>query len=191
MSPAVRSANRHAICGKSLTHIVPTVSDSLSQNSPDHHRLRRGVSKTGTTDRWRFTPYETYHSRPTMHENAEAGPSTQPPPPVPYDMRPTTQPTGGSSEATADAEQTESFTEEDGAPVSDCYCSPVPHVTDCLFGDRHLEASFHVAKGWYAPTVNGIARTYSCCGHGPKLCEGLGCSQATKTRLLVSTYPIL
>lgn len=96
-----------------------------------------------------------------MHENAEVGPSTQPPPPVPYDTRPTTQPlppipydtrpttqpTGGLSEATADAEQTKSFTEEDGTPVSECYCSPVPRVTDCLFGDRDLEASFHVAKG--------------------------------------------
>ena len=153
------------------------------------------MTRTGTVSGWRFTPYGIHHSHPVMYENADAGPSTQPPPPIPYDTRPTTrppppipydtrpttQPTGGTSETTADAEQSQTITEEDETPVCDFYCSPIPHVTVCLFGARYL--------GPDVPTVSRTTRTYSSCGHGRKLCEGAGDSQATKTQSLVSTYP--
>jgi hypothetical protein len=75
-------------------------------------------------------------TRTNEHRNAEAGPSTLALPPVPYVGPPTSQPSGGISETTADAETKETITEEDEAPVSDFYCSHIPRVTESLFGVR-------------------------------------------------------
>jgi len=66
----------------------------------------------------RFTPYGTCHARPSMYGNTEAGPSIQLPPPIPYGIHPTTQPTGGTSGTVADAEQNQMITEEEESPVS-------------------------------------------------------------------------
>ena len=105
----------------------------------------------------RFTPYETYNTRHGMYGNAEAGPSTRLPPPIPHSTWPTIPPTGGESETTADAEQNQSVTEEEETPVSDFYCSPVHHVTDRLSGVRYPEPDAPAAMGQHAPTVRGIA----------------------------------
>ena len=88
-----------------------------------------------------------------MYGNAEAGPSAQLPS---HGTWSTTQPTGGQSETTADAEQTKSTTEEDETPVSDFYYSPVPHVTDRLSGVRHPEPGVPAATGQHVPTESGI-----------------------------------
>jgi len=78
----------------------------------------------------RFHPYGMPHARLKEHWNAEAGPSTLVPPPIPYMALPTTHPSRGISEATADAESNDTITEEDAAPVSDFYQSHIPHVTE-------------------------------------------------------------
>ena len=143
------------------------------------------------TDRRRYMPYDTYHDRTGMHGNTEAGPSNQASPPFPDGGWPTTQPTGGTSETTADAEQTKKNTEDDETSVSNFYCSPVPHVTDRLFGVRHPGPGAPVAKGHHALTATEIPRMCANCGHGGKLSGGLGSPQATWTRLLVSTNKIL
>ena len=57
-------------------------------------------------------------ARSNEHTNAEAGPSNLAPPFIPYVAPPPTNPTGGTSEATADAENNQTVTEEDAAPVS-------------------------------------------------------------------------
>jgi len=79
---------------------------------------------------WRFQPYGVSHIRLNERANAEAGPSTQPLPPITYVAPPITYPSGGTSEATADAETNNSTTEEDTAPVSNFYCSRTPHVAE-------------------------------------------------------------
>ena len=84
----------------------------------------------------RFQPYETSRAHSNEYTNAEAGPSTLTPPLVPYVAPSTTHPSGGSSEATADAEPNQTVTEEDATPVSNLYCPRIPHVTEWLFGVR-------------------------------------------------------
>jgi len=79
---------------------------------------------------WRFQPYGTPRGRLNERANAEAGSSTLPLPSIPYVTLPTTYPSGGTSEATADAENNNSTTEEDTAPVSNFYCSHIPHVAE-------------------------------------------------------------
>ena len=103
-----------------------------------------GETGTGMMDSQWFQPYGTHRA---MYGNAEAGPSTQPPPPIPYGVWQTAQTTGGTSETAANAETNKTFTEEDETPVSDFYCSPVPRVTDHLLGVRHLGSGAPMAKG--------------------------------------------
>ena len=69
-------------------------------------------------------------ARSDEHRNAEAVSSTLVAPPTTYLAPPTANPSGGISEATADAEMNQTFTEEDAAPVSNFYCSHIPHVTE-------------------------------------------------------------
>jgi len=67
----------------------------------------------------RFQPYGRSYARRSEHRNAEAGPSTLLPAPVPFVGYPTLQPSGGmTSETTADAEDKQPITEEKKAPVS-------------------------------------------------------------------------
>ena len=79
---------------------------------------------------WRFQPYGTPRDRSNERANAEAGPSTLPPPSIPYLALPTAYPSGGTSEARANAEINNPVTEENTAPVSSFYCSHIPHVTE-------------------------------------------------------------
>lgn len=78
----------------------------------------------------RFHPYGTPRAHRNEHWNAEAGPSTLVPPPAKHMARPTTHPSGGTSEATADAETQQPITEEETAPVSNFYWSCVPRVIE-------------------------------------------------------------
>jgi len=136
-------------------------------------------------------PYDTYHDRNGMYGNPEAGPSNKASPPFPDGDWQTAQPTGGTPETTADAEQNQTTTEDDEIPVSNFYCSPVPHVTDRLFDVRHPEPGAPVAKGHHALTASEIAGTCANCRYGRKLSGGLGSSQAIGTPLLVSINQIL
>ena len=124
-------------------------------------------------------PYGTYHDRTGMYRNTEEGPSNQASLPCPDSDWPTPQPTGGTSETTADAEQSEKITEDDETPVSNFYCSPVPHVIRRLFGVRHLGPGAPVVKGYHALTAIEMSRMCANCGHGQKLSGGLGSPQAT------------
>ena len=116
-------------------------------------------------DSRRFKPYEARCASPTMYGSIEAGPSRLPPL-LPYDAQPITQPTGGRPETTADAEQDQPLTEEEEAPVSDFYCSPVPRVNHCSFDVRKPRPGAPVAKGYRAPTASGTKKIYSSCEHG-------------------------
>ena len=89
------------------------------------------------TSTGRYQPYGMPRSRSNEHGNAEAGPSTLQS--IPY-LGPTTlQPSGRTkSETTANAEPTQTISEEDKITVSNFYCSHIPHVTEWSFGDRRL-----------------------------------------------------
>jgi len=67
---------------------------------------------------WQFQPYGTPRVHPNGHVNAEAGSSTLMPPLVPHLALPTAGPSGGSPETSADAENKQTETDEDAAPVS-------------------------------------------------------------------------
>ncbi|KAF9648629.1 hypothetical protein BDM02DRAFT_2210417 [Thelephora ganbajun] len=123
-----------------------TADMSYMDDTQNHHRPRLGVIRIGMTDSQRFTPYEKYGARLKTHGTVEAGPSTRMFLPILCDTPPTTQPTGGISETTADAEQAKTIT-EDEAPVSNFYCSPIPRVTDCLLDVRHPKPGAPVEKG--------------------------------------------
>ncbi|KAF9646525.1 hypothetical protein BDM02DRAFT_3000293 [Thelephora ganbajun] len=58
------------------------------------------------------------------------------PPPGPYVGEPTSQPSGGISETTADAATTQPTTEEGQVPVSNFYCPHILRVTEWSFGVR-------------------------------------------------------
>ena len=89
----------------------------------------------------RFHPYGRSYARRSEHRNAEAGPSTLLPAPVPYVGYPTLQPSGGMiSETTADAEKEPTTTEEDKVPVSNFYCSHIPRVVERSFGVRRSQS---------------------------------------------------
>ena len=95
-----------------------------------YHQPGTGPARAGMT---RFHPYGRSYARRSEHRNAEAGPSTLLPAPVPYVGYPTLQPSGGMiSETTADAKKAQPNTEEDKAPVSDFYCPHILHVIDGL-----------------------------------------------------------
>ena len=96
-----------------------------------------GPARTGPRSMGRFQPYGRSRARRSEHMNMVAGPSTLIPPPVPCVGLPTPQPTGGMiSETTADAEKTQSTTEEDKVPVSSFYCSHILRVIEWSFGVR-------------------------------------------------------
>ena len=78
----------------------------------------------------RFQPYGMSHTRSNECWNAEAGLSGLVAPPATYVDPSTPQPSGEVSETTADAETNQTITEEDKVPVSNFYCSRIPHVTE-------------------------------------------------------------
>ena len=77
-----------------------------------------------------FQPYGMSCTCPNEYRNAEAGPSNLIAPPILYSDLPALQPSGGLPETTADAENIQTITEEDKAPVSNLYCSHIPRVTE-------------------------------------------------------------
>jgi len=106
------------------------------ENVPTFYPSSAGPTRTESLPAGRFQPYGTPRARLNNYGNAEAGPSALVLPPVPYVDQPTLQPSGGTSEATADADQTKHVTEEDRATVSNFYCSHIPRVTEWSFGVR-------------------------------------------------------
>ena len=66
-----------------------------------------------------FVPYEPHRVRRTKHTGVKAGPSRLP-----------QEPTGGLSEATADAVPNRTTEEENKAPVSNFHRSRIPHSAD-------------------------------------------------------------
>jgi hypothetical protein len=99
------------------------------------YQLSTGPTRTGQTQATRrFQPYGTSRTRAIEYANAEAGPSTLAPPPVPYLGPPAPEPSGGLlSETSADAEQPIPISENDEVPVSALYRSHIPHKTEWLF----------------------------------------------------------
>ena len=140
-----------------------------------YHQLSTGPTRTGLTQTGRFQPYGMSHTRPNEYWNAEAGLSIMVAPPAQYVHPPTWQPSGGIPETTADAETTQTFTEEDKVPVSDLYCSHIPRVTEWSFGVRHQSGPGSPAvKGDHATTVCGRRRISASCA--------TGCSGGTSSR---------
>ena len=133
-------------------------------------------------DSRRFMPYGVYVPRHSVHGVVEAGPSTQRYPHIPYGTLPTIQPTGRIPETTANAEQNELTTEEEESSVSGFYCSPIPHVADCLLDVRRPRPDSPAAKGHHASTVGGPRRVLTGYGHGRRSRGGTGRSRATRTR---------
>ena len=123
------------------------------------------MARTGMVDSRRFKLYGVYYANSTIYENTEAGPPSQLPPQVLYDTRRTIRPTGGMPETTADAEH-QPLTEEEEAPVSDFYCSPVPRVNDCSSDIRNPRPDAPAAKGYHAPIASGIKKIFSSCEYG-------------------------
>ena len=94
----------------------------------------------------RFQPYEIPRARPNEYRNAEAGSSTLAPLLVPYVGLPMPQPSGGISETPADAGKNNTEIEEDKVPVSNFYCSYIPHMTESLSGVRSLSGLGALAR---------------------------------------------
>ena len=94
----------------------------------------------------RFQPYEIPRARANEYKNAEAGSSTLAPPLVPYVGLSMPQPSGGISKTPANAGQYNKDTEEDKVPVSNFYCSRVPHMTESLSGVRPLSGLGALAR---------------------------------------------
>ena len=156
-----------------------------------YHQLSTGPTRTGLTQTGRFQPYGMSHTRPNEYWNAEAGLSIMVAPPAQYVHPPTWQPSGGIPETTADAETTQTFTEEDKVPVSDLYCSHIPRVTEWLFGVRRLSGpSAPVAGDHLAPAVYRCRRTPSSYATGRSGERDSRKPQPSMRLWLVSTYCI-
>jgi hypothetical protein len=89
---------------------------------------RTSSANAGLRQASRIHPYKTNRPiRPTQNTNAEAGPSTLAPPTPPVGS-PTTQPSGGTSEAAADATNNQTSAVEDKAQVSHFYHPRIPRA---------------------------------------------------------------
>ena len=106
-----------------------------------HHINRVLIQGAWTMQTHRYSSYEMPHSHSTKYTNTEAGPAYFAPQPAPYTSHPPTNPSGGLSERTADAEQANNITEEEEIQVSNFYCSHVPHVTEWVFDIRNPGAA--------------------------------------------------
>ena len=123
-----------------------------------------GVNPTGlgTIHMWQTEPYLMRYIDSDEYANIEAGPSNFVPLYTTYMAQPFTNPSGGSSEATAYAKHTNTFTEENAAPVSNFYCSHVPRVTESVFdvgrpGSPHPQGSRSVRR----PCVRSSSSRYA------------------------------
>ena len=138
------------------------------ENAYTHHQLgTAGPARTGPMSTGRFQPYERSRARRSERVNAEAGPSTLIPPPVPCAGLPTLQPSGGMiSETTADAEKTQAITEEEEVSVSNFYCSHILRVIEWSFGVRRSPS------GPSAPTARTCGGIPSDCTTGYRVDRG-------------------
>ena len=94
------------------------------------NQLNTGATRVEQSQGEHFHPYQRPSARKTKHTNAEAGPSTLPPPRIPSVGPPTTQPPGEESETTADAEKNQPDREEDKVTVSNFYHPHIPRASD-------------------------------------------------------------
>ena len=124
------------------------------------HQVGNGPTRIEGGKARRFQPYGTHRAqRRNEHVNAEAGASTLRPPFIQPVGSPTTQPSGGNSKATADAENDKENSEEEKATVSNFYCSRIPREPDSSFGVRSPERpGSPTAKGNLA-SIEGDSRT--------------------------------
>ena len=129
-------------------------------------------------ERDRCQPHAPSRAYPNEHANAEAGPSNLAAPPP-------ANPSGGTSEASADAENSNTETEENAAPVSHFYCSRVPRGPEWVFGDSlgALEAAEN-----YARRVSGTRYSWEGCASGLRNGRGSQNSQHRGGLWQVSTY---
>ena len=126
-----------------------------------------GPTRPGLIPTMRFQPYETSRAHVNEHRNAEAGSSTLAPPFVPYVGLPTPQPSGGISEMPADAGINNTTIEEDKVPVSNFYCSRIPHMTESLSGVRPPRGQGALAvKDDLARTAYGRRELLTSCAPG-------------------------
>ena len=153
----------------------------------NHHQPQYGATRTGMMDSRRFTPYGEYNARLIAKRPTVAGLPTHVHLPVLHYAPQTIQPTGGLSETAANAEKKQTITEEYESPVSDFYCSLIPHVIDRLFDVRRPKPGAPVVKGYHASTARGPATVPANSGSGRGRRGVSGHSRATKTRSLVST----
>ena len=98
-----------------------------------HTSFQQGTNptRTGLLQPRRFQPYGTLsRTRMIEHTNVEAGPSTLVPPRAPYVGLPAPNPSGGLSGTAVDAENNQTNTEENKAPVSNFYRSHALRVAE-------------------------------------------------------------
>ena len=145
---------------------------------------QRGAERTRAR---RPRPYEVPGVRPNIHRNAEAGPSTLVPPAIPHVAPLTTNPAGGTSETTADAEQA-SMAEGDVTTVSNFYCSSNPHVPECLFS---VSRGSPEGRGYHANGATATMETSPSCAFGRESGRISASFQAARWHWAVSTYPAL
>jgi hypothetical protein len=149
-----------------------------------------GIGSTRTKSRYRqIMPYPTHHARPNEHANAEPGPSNLAPQPTRSRARPPKNPSGGLSEATADAENNKTITEEDAGRVSNFYCPHVPHVTERVSGVRR--PGVPEAWGKCANGDPGIRKLSGSCAPGRGGGNVPPNAQPTNRPWVVSADPIL
>ena len=99
---------------------------------------------------WPTEPYLTHYADSDEYANIDAGPPYLVPLHTPYMAHPSTNSSGGSSEATVNAGNTTKFT-EDAVPISNFYCSHVPRATESVFdvgrsGASHPQGSRSVRR---------------------------------------------
>ena len=147
-------------------------------------RPRAVPVRAETTQMEWHQPYGVARTHLDLYKNAEAGPSTLVAPPIPYISQPTTRPSGGISETTADANK-QTITEEHRSSVSSFYRSHIPHATEWSFSVGCPSGSgFPTAKETHDPPM-----------HWPRGCVtgyGGGVQNLQRsTRLwLVSRHPV-
>ena len=138
----------------------------------------------------RFQPYGTSCTRPYEYRNVEAGPSTLVASPVPYVDLSTSQPSGGIPETAADAETTQTITEEEKTSVSAFYCSHIPRVVGWSLDVRYPDKlGFPAAKEHREPGSGCRKMDISCAtgSSGTKVFQELRLSMRPWP---VSTYPV-
>ena len=112
-------------------------SDALSQSNVQAiYQHGYGPTRVESVQIGQFRPCEMSHDQTNKHRNAEAGTSRLVPSLPPYVGSTTSQPPGWIPERSADAESTQSTTEEDEALVSGFYRSKLPRVIEWSFGVR-------------------------------------------------------